>query len=265
MPSFESMTAIAAVYIPRCGFAIGADGRARWSHSEQLDEAKKQMESDEEQKIFEARGQDVKIAYGITGTAYNDDKSFSVMKECQEAATSTSRIEYETHFEYVQRFCGMVSNKIAAAHTEGRFDYSPRTLCPPGDENLILRIMFCGYLGGEPFACDASIFNEQETLSCKLRPYDLQQMFPITLGSARIAALLYAERDWRFRNYRVRVNETSSLQEAVECVGGYLRACSTPLARRLDPFCEIIGGQIHIATLSPQSGFQWAVAPKPSI
>ena len=258
------MSAIAAVYISRCGFAIGADGRARWSDPEQVDEIKKRMESDEEQKVFEATAKNAMIAYAITGTAYNDDKSFSIIEECQKAATNLSRIECANPLEYVELFCRTISDSIAAAHAAGRFDYSPRTLCPPGEEHLIVRVMYCGYFNGEPFACDTAIFNEQEVLTTCATQYDLRSMAPLVLGSEKIAKIMYIEKDWRFRNYRIKITDSSSIQDAIACVKGYLRACSTPLAKRLDPFCEIVGGHIHVAMLIPQSGFQWAIPPKSS-
>jgi hypothetical protein len=256
-----SMSAIAAVYSSRFGFVIGADGRARWSIQENLGEDRKGMESEQEQKIFEAATTHGTIVYGVTGTAYNDDKSFSVIAESQKAASALSGLTITNYLEYVDRFSEIIRASIAAAHAEDRFDYNPSTLCPPGQENMIVRLFSCGYFQGKPFACDVQIVHENETLSCQPVPYDIEQMKPVVLGSKRIAELMYLERDWRFRNYTTAITPDSTIHDAIECVRGYLRACSTPLARRLDPFCEIIGGHIHIATVSPQSRFQWSTRP----
>jgi hypothetical protein len=255
------MTAIAAVYTPRIGFVIGADGRARWTEPEAVSEAKKGMESDQEQKIFEATAKRATIAYALSGTAYNDDKTFSVIAESQKAATSLSDLELANHLEYVQRFCDIVSEKIAEAHAEGRFDYIQPKICAPGHENTLVRILFCGYFRTRPFAYDAEIVNENGTLSCNPLQCDMKNMGPMVLGSEKIAKLMYLDKDPQFRKYSVPIRETSSTLNAIACVRGYLEACSTPLARRIDPFCEIVGGHIHIATVTPQFGFQWSSPP----
>jgi len=53
---------------------------------EDLNDAREQMEGEREQKIFPASTVHGNVVYGITGSAYNDDKSFSIMDECQRAA-----------------------------------------------------------------------------------------------------------------------------------------------------------------------------------
>ena len=71
------MSAIATVYIAGSGFAIGADGRARWMFQETLSDARRDMESEHEQKIFAASTVHGNLVYGITGSAYNDDKTLA--------------------------------------------------------------------------------------------------------------------------------------------------------------------------------------------
>src|ERR1700730_14464640 len=57
------VTAIACVYTSSSGFAIGADGRGRWDDPTTVTEARKRMESDEEQKIFEAAAKRATIGF----------------------------------------------------------------------------------------------------------------------------------------------------------------------------------------------------------
>lgn len=93
------MSAITSVYLSRLGFATGADGRARWSVQENLSDDRKQTESDQEQKVFQAPTQQGIVAYGIPGTAYNDDRSVSTIAESQRAADTLLgvRIEFPRH------------------------------------------------------------------------------------------------------------------------------------------------------------------------
>jgi len=254
------MSAIAAVYTSRLGFVIGADGRARWNDPDAVDQDKKQLESEQEQKIFEATSKNAIMAYAITGAAYNEDKSFSVIAESEKIATSLSALELVNHLEYVQRFSQLVSASISATHQKDLFDYSPAKICAPGHENSIVRLVFCGYFRKVPFAYDVEIVNEHGILSCQPVQYDIRLMGPVVLGSEVIAKLMYNEEDIRFRRYIVRISQDSSARDAVACVKGYLEACSTPLARTLDPFCEIIGGHIHVAKITP-GGFDWIIPP----
>jgi hypothetical protein len=258
-----ALSAIAAVYTTKYGFAIGADGRARLSDQAAATEAQKRMESEQEQKIFEAKTGKANLAYAVTGTGYNADKTFSVVVETQKAATDLAMKEFANHLEYVERFSQFVSERIAEAHKEGRFDYlpTPTRLSAPGKENTIVHLFFCGYFRATPFAYDVEIVNEAEILACYPTQTRLREMAPMVLGSKKIAELIYKP-DNRFKKYAVRITETSPMQDAIACVRGYLEACSTPLARKLDPFCEIVGGHIHIATVTPQCGFQWSTPPK---
>jgi len=152
-----ALSAIAAVYTSKFGFAIGADGRASLHDYDVATEAQKQMESEREQKVFEAQARRAVMAYAITGTAYSDDGSFSVIAESQKAAASLSEIDFANYREYFERFCQLVSMRIDGAHKEDRFDYLPAKICAPGHENTIVRFLFCGYFRKEPFAYDAEI------------------------------------------------------------------------------------------------------------
>ena len=153
------------------------------------------------------------------------------MEQCREAGVALQQSAFTSYLEYVEHFSEFVRQKIEAAHAEGRFDYDPSPLSPPGQENLIVRLFFCGYFAEQPFACDVKMNCENGELECEAFQYAVNNMAPAVLGSQRIAELMYVERDWRFRNYTVRITASSTLQEGVECVRGYLRACSTPLAR----------------------------------
>jgi hypothetical protein len=78
-------------------------------------------------------------------------------------------------------------------------------------------------------------------------------------GSSTVANL-YLEADGQFsRYYRPR---GTSLETGVRHVMGLIEACSDPIARVIDPFCESIGGRVHIATVTP-NGFKWVRGYEP--
>jgi hypothetical protein len=55
------------------------------------------------------------------------------------------------------------------------------------------------------------------------------------------------------------------LKAAIERSKRYIEACSHhPEAIELDNRCKMIGGKIHIATITPESAFQWVSGYEPA-
>jgi hypothetical protein len=94
-------------------------------------------------------------------------------------------------------------------------------------------------------------------------------------GSPAVLSLLFDSDDPRFSEYRtdackrVAAREMHpemrvTLSDAIEAGRKSIEACSrsSPMALEIDKeFCEGIGGHIHVATITPEGGFDWAVLP----
>lgn len=53
-----------------------------------------------------------------------------------------------------------------------------------------------------------------------------------------------------------------SLADAVEAARSYISSCSDPESLAIEPeVCAKIGGHVHVATITPDAGFQWAIPP----
>jgi len=56
-------------------------------------------------------------------------------------------------------------------------------------------------------------------------------------------------------------NRTAHCRENLRAAKGYIEACCSPVAVEFDGECEMFGGHIHVATITPQKGFRWIIAP----
>jgi hypothetical protein len=52
-----------------------------------------------------------------------------------------------------------------------------------------------------------------------------------------------------------------SLEEAKGLAWAHVGACCDPLAVQIDPACRVIGGKMHMATLTWADGFRWVEPP----
>jgi hypothetical protein len=52
-----------------------------------------------------------------------------------------------------------------------------------------------------------------------------------------------------------------TLSSGIAHAKGFLEACCDPLAAEIDSMCGGIGGHIHVAAMTRESGFQWFIPP----
>ncbi len=72
--------------------------------------------------------------------------------------------------------------------------------------------------------------------------------------------------DERLSAYRRPIREPNrmTLQDALEGAKALILAHSDPEAIKIDAKCLAVGGHIHAATITPDEGFQWVIAPQTS-
>jgi hypothetical protein len=97
---------------------------------------------------------------------------------------------------------------------------------------------------------------DQELRDFDITPKETTSGLQLLHGSAEIGRLLYATADARFAQYRQSCAELT-LATAANMAVNYIRACGDPVSQKIDAgVCLGIGGQIHIATVTP-NGFSW--------
>jgi hypothetical protein len=94
---FTDMTAIALV-TTKAGIVVAADGLSRWGDDSTRDDLSRQQESDHEKKVFKAEFGTLDIAWAVTGSVFNKDRSFSLLAEAKKAFRAANA---ESH----QHFC----------------------------------------------------------------------------------------------------------------------------------------------------------------
>jgi len=86
------------------------------------------------------------------------------------------------------------------------------------------------------------------------------------LGPDKIPQLLWGSDDERLSAYRGKViyAEDMSLEDAIKRSQSYIEACSDPRSVTIDEYSYAVGGHIHIATVTPERGFEWRIKPQRS-
>jgi hypothetical protein len=242
----SAMTVIAVSYSD-AGFAIGADGRGTWSDG---------RHKDDEQKIFPALGENLVAAFAVTGVMANVDGTFSLINESVETAKEMQAVKGIVSYEdYARQFTRRVMVRMESAQAQNRYDFI-------NDDGFIWRFLFCGYFLKLPFSYVSTIGTESgKKLGFHGEPRSVEKS-PWGSLSATVAQLVYGNVDPRFSRYSVQIGPNSPLEDGILCVEELVEACLSPIAKAVDPkYCADLGGDVHVATVTPQHGFKWAKPP----
>lgn len=245
-----TMTATATIYTP-FGFAVAADGNQRWENLATRDDFIRRSESDKVQKIFEFSSMNSTLGYFIRGHVANRDRSFAVDVELKNHLASL-RSQSLDAFGLINTVSSHLDGYIKTAKNEKRIEEYPEIF-----------IEFFGYVGGEPLWVELQFLHYppgHRGLLCEIVPRNLRPGACLVSGSLLIRDLIFQKHPLFFP-FCAPFDYTESLDQATGFVKGYIEACCSPDAPRFDPDCESLGGHIHVATVSPQGGFRWVVAP----
>jgi hypothetical protein len=248
----SQMTATATIYTP-FGFAIAADGLQRWGHQPTRDASVIEDESDAVQKIFMIRGEHVALAYLLRGDIANRDRSFDLGCELRSLITSVKAEAFTECRQFVQTLSGKLEDRILIAQADHRLD----------NDLPAAEITFIGYFKNDPCWIDAKFHRSRNPYTGTLHevaPIKFYPGFCFVSGSLPIRDLI-RKGDPRFAPFCARFDYRRSLEDASGFVKGYIEACCSPMALLVDPSCEELGGRIHVATVTPEDGFQWIVEP----
>lgn len=252
----KSMTAIVRILTSH-GFVLAADGRGR--------DERQNIIRDDFQKIFPVLGRPLGYAvHGYTGVGNEGTKDIliDIHNELENGVRSLARRNPADLIAYADKMVRPVYRALLKAKNDRVLEKYPgkAELDQPGFG--ILHVWLVGYHNGSPSEVDVRLFHRDQRL---YKPVPIQQKIwigynPKTLGSLRVAQLLYESNDVRFARFRRTVPSRQvdlTLSEAIEVAKAYINACDSDEGRAVDPeVCEGIGGKIQIATITP-SGFQW--------
>jgi hypothetical protein len=268
---YEMPTAIVRIYTSE-GFVIAGDGRAR-------DETGRIL-TENQQKVFPIVDSNRALCYSMNGMprVYNPadqgETLVDLVAQADQSGKSLQAGNPANLNSYARKFCRMLRNSLHAANrkNETTVRLFP-TLNPyqsePGS-HVILYVYFDGYYKGIPGQVDAIFFHRNQTVASPdvSKNLNLQPSYKVH-GSLLVAnSLLTPTFDPRLSAYRTAAMSKPlsqiTLAEAVEIAAQYIRACDSEIGREIDPvLAPGIGGHIHIATITPNHGFEWAQGYEP--
>lgn len=251
------MTAISLCYT-NTGFVIAADRRQQMYDSVKGEYI--ETGEDNFQKIFDIVEDDKVLAYGLMGNVIsNDDGSFDVLAEIGKQRERLARIRFADLWDYVNRISYNLKLAFDAAWKDGRID--PWQHSEGEYDNLLLRLIFLGYMHKKPSSVQAEFFHKNKR--AKLRVSLVIQPIPGQNAlAAPIGILAAISHDERFAAYRRSTSLDMTIEDALNFTKSQIEACATPLAAKIDPRCKGIGGFIHVAAVTKNEGFKWLIQPE---
>ena len=249
-------TAIAKHYVYE-GFVIAADGRKRDSETHAII-------SDKTQKIFEIPG--MQIGYALMGTVElspenSEEITFDFCSQIVNGIADLGQRTFKDLLEYATALSNQINGHLAEARRMGIIGpYPAQTSKMQGPGYDIVRILLDGYYNGTPSRVHVRFFHENQSLSPPQR--DREPLGPLVLGPEALLHLILDENNQRFARYRRPWDGT--LHGAIEACKNCVRAFSGPEALEIDSEASSgVGPNVHIATITPATGFQWVEGFKP--
>jgi hypothetical protein len=251
VPADADMTAIVRLYIPE-GFVIAADGLRTHSENPALN-------VETAQKIFRIDGKGKHLACACTGAALitRDNSEEIVLDFMEEAEAASQRLYYQRYKNlhgYAAALSGLINLNLDDIKRSGKIAAYPppaRPLNREGDTSIIAELWLDGFYDEVPSRVDAVFRYDGQGL---LEPAIIDR--PVALGNLIVQGP-------NTPGFTVlQGSSPRSLDEAVEAARRYIASCSDAESIALDPeACANIGGHIHVATITKDAGFRWAISP----
>jgi len=263
---FDDMTAIVAVYTTE-GFVLGSDGRGSWNGTPLTTGTLAISPTDDAQKIFSVSTPTCKLAYAVAGFVYNDTGTFSMLRECESQSMASLRAGLIC-YDYVNDFGKKLQRRITKAIQDGEVEpFHRRDGVSDEESYTVCRITFAGYMDDQPcFKCARiRLSRDGGRLVHEVESVNIVNGNSVARGGA-IAPQLAVRGDARFSAYSIGLNTPpTDLATAFTYARAYIECCSDPQAGSVDPICNIIGGRVQIAKITPANGFEWFSGFEPAM
>jgi hypothetical protein len=262
-------TALAHIHSDE-GFAISADGMMTRRRAD----GGLEIASEIEQKIFHLPGSDRVAACSFAGTVTldSDDSTrvaFDFIAETLKAAQNLESKPMKDANDFAGQIGDLVQKRLETARRSEDFRR-------PLGWKQGLRICIDGYFNAQPSRAVVEFHHIKQESAHKVHLHHLLWHPAWLSGSIEVTRLLFDSDDPRFSQYRTHACKRVAardahpeirvtLSDAIEAGRKFIEACSSAIAREIDDEnCRGIGGHIHIATITPKAGFDWAVPPSQS-
>jgi hypothetical protein len=245
------MTAIVRLYIPaEDAFVIAADGLR--THS-----ANPALNNTEGQKIIGLDGIGKRLACSGTGVVQlgaddSDEIVIDLLKEAKTASESLHYRNYKDLHRYATALSDRINGKLDERKRSGNIsEYPSPPLLPMETSTTIAELFVDGFYDGVSSRAAIRFHHKDQGL---LEPEITDH--PLALGKVFVQGPATPGRSV------LEAHPLCSLEDGVEAAKEYIRSCSDPESIAIDQAaCALIGGHIHVATITKESGFQWAIPP----
>lgn len=240
-------TAIVRIYT-HDGFVVAADGR-------KMNGLTGAVAGDNEQKVFQVSHPSGSMCCAFAGNVQLTHKGtervgFDYRVETLRTAEALASIRAKSLFHYTSV---LAAELIRSVRT---FETNPYT----GDDST--HIFIDGFFAGHPKRTKITIHG-QDFDALEVSVQDLYLGKVLGYGSQPIMDVLFGKTEkGQLSSYREKCRTATNLSEAIDVALNVVRAHADPVALLIDPHtCAAIGGHIHVGTVTPQTGFGWAVEP----
>ncbi len=248
-------TAIIAIHTQQ-GFVICADGRRSKHTGEVISET--------EQKIFPVECESGVLAYGHFGiTTLHEEPSGNLVHDLRVLVRHAFAPASTSSGEEFGSFIHKVAQNI----------YTRLTLLKESDpevtfhQETVMQFIVGGYWHGRRALARLTFTHSDQVLSTPtLKAYEPRKTrWEPALSEEVFCSVLEGKEG--FSRYRIAAiakmayGENLSLYEAIAAARSLIKACYDPAAREADKNCFHVGGHIHMATITPDVGFQWVIEP----
>jgi len=244
---------------------LAADSRA-YARAERPEEhGQEPPDTYDNTKIFKTKFKTRDIAYAFTGTVFNADRSFDLLAKTSTILHGLSASR--SFHEYIEGYAEAAKELFDTAKRDGRIKiYAENENVPEGpDRNIVARIFFAGYFRkAKPSFAIVTLLHENQMLNEPLFVFESPPQTDYLAGAGEIARLFFEGENHWVNSYGKRANPNSSLAELVSMGKGFIQACRDARAVAIDPSCRGIGGDIHVAHISIERGFEWIEPPQKS-
>lgn len=250
------------------GYVLAADGRSTGN----IDGT---ILTDSAQKIFAVATATGIVAYCLCGTVdiISNDRLRVVIDltdEIRKSAESLTSRQAATLAGYATRLFRPVCKAVRDAYDRGEFSgfaSQPTSIYERGE--TILRAYFHEYRDGFPSSVSVRLYHENGKLAePEIATEPLLPIHMVCLPVRRIGSIVLEGKEEpllaAYRQPNIEMT-TCTLSLAIERSRALIAAHTDPEAISIDPLCCMVGGHIHIATLTQAEGFRWIVSPLPPV
>lgn len=249
------LTAIFTIYTPQ-GWVIAADGLGMLSDGSNPD--------NDVQKIFQIEGRS--LAYTLCGSTklFYQENLIDFGSEIANAVKALACRNLCDSSLYLERICSPLRKSLLRAKKQGLVMRGIEV--PPEPGQTIFWVFLIGYFDGKPTLAHCRIFHRNQKLAGISADAD-----PVKAGWSRrhgpnkVWEIREDPHDRTFETYKIALPTPGeiTLVQGIESARNHIQVCYDPKAREIAPeTCKTIGGHMHVATITPETGFEWVEPPK---